>query len=178
MSEIQHAVLSTASLVKALAIAMIIAIILFVTMVLPVEFGIDPTGMGARLGLAGLAATEPEAAPVARAGEGELPFRQDETTITVPSRGGLEYKFYLAQHASLNYEWSSTGALYFDLHGEPEGDTSGYFESYGAARADGMKGTVTTPFAGSHGWYWRNDTDNDVVVSLKTLGNYDVIGLR
>jgi len=180
MSEIEHTIQSTASLIKALAIAVIVAVVLFVTLVLPIEFGIDPTGLGDRLGVVNLISAEPEAPVVARAGEGELAFRSDETVIAVAANSGLEYKFFLDQHGSLNYDWSldSDAALYFDLHGEPEGDTTGYFESYGAATVGAMKGTITTPFAGSHGWYWRNDTGEDVNVTLVTQGNYEIIGLK
>jgi len=178
MSEIEHAIQTTSSLVKALAISLVIAVILFITMVLPAEFGIDPTGIGQRLGLNNLAVVEPEQEVIARAGEGDLAFREDEVEIEIPAGRGLEYKFFLNQSANLTYEWSSTETLYFDLHGEPEGDTTGYFESYGAATVDTMKGSVTTPFTGSHGWYWRNDEDSDVTVTLKTLGNYEVLGLR
>lgn len=179
MSEIQHPIQSTSSLLKALVMSLILATVLFVTTVLPAEFGLDPTGLGTALGLNGLANTEaPAMAPVSRAGEGDLAFRQDEIEITVPASSGLEYKFFLAQYANLNYEWSSSAPLYFDLHGEPEGDTTGYFESYGAAKVADMKGAVTTPFAGSHGWYWRNDTAAEVTVSLTTMGNYEVIGLK
>lgn len=180
MSDIQHPVQSTSSLIKALIISLLLAIVLFITTVLPAEFGIDPTGMGSALGLNNLAGTDAEAAPgiVSRPGEGDIAFRQDETEIVVAAKSGLEYKFFLAQHANLNYEWSSPEPLYFDLHGEPEGDTSGYFESYGAASVAEMKGAITVPFAGSHGWYWRNDSDNDVTVSLTTMGNYEVIGLK
>jgi hypothetical protein len=180
MSEIEHPIQSTASLVKALAIAVTVAAILFVTLVLPIEFGIDPTGLGDRFGVINLISTEPEAPVVDRVGEGDLAFRSDETVIDVPANSGLEYKFFLDQHGSLNYEWSldTDATLYFDLHGEPQGDTTGYFESYGAATAGSMKGTITTPFAGSHGWYWRNDTDEDANVTLKTQGNYEIIGLK
>ena len=105
-------------------------------------------------------------------------FRQDEIEILIPANDGLEYKFFLDMHSNLTYEWGSTSSLYFDMHGEPEGDTSGYFESYGAATVDEMSGSVTVPFAGSHGWYWRNDSDEDISINLKTLGNYDVIGYQ
>jgi hypothetical protein len=180
MSEIEHPIQSTASLVKALAIAVVVAAILFVTLVLPIEFGIDPTGLGNRLGVINLISAEPEPQIVERAGEGDLAFRSDETVIAVPADSGLEYKFFLDQHGSLTYEWSgdADAELYFDLHGEPQGDTSGYFESYGAATVNAMKGTVTTPFAGSHGWYWRNGTSEVVNVTLKTQGNYEIIGLK
>ena len=180
MSEVEHPIQSTASLMKALAIAVVIAAILFVTLVLPIEFGIDPTGLGDRLGVINLISAEPEPPVVERAGEAALTFRSDETVIAVPANSGLEYKFFLDQHGSLNYEWSldSDSALYFDLHGEPQGDTTGYFESYGAATVNTMKGTITTPFAGSHGWYWRNGTDEAVNVTLTTQGNYEIIGLK
>lgn len=178
MNDAQHPIQSTASLLKALGISLLLAIALFLTTVLPAEFGIDPTGIGRVLGLNNLAGTEAETEPVTRAGTGDLAFRQDEVEIIVPANGGLEYKFFLAQHATLTYDWTSTAELYFDMHGEPDGDTTGYFESYGAGTVSAMKGTTTTPFAGSHGWYWRNSTDEDATVSLTTLGNYEVIGLK
>ena len=52
---------STARLLKATAIALIVACVLLVTTILPAEYGIDPTGIGARLGLNKLNAA---AAPV------------------------------------------------------------------------------------------------------------------
>ena len=178
MNEVQHPIQSTSSLLKALGVSLILAIALFVTTVLPAEFGIDPTGIGSALGLNNLAGTEEESESVIRTGAGDIAFREDEVEIVVPAGSGLEYKFFLAEHATLTYEWSSTAPLYFDMHGEPEGDTTGYFESYGASTVNTMKGTTTTPFAGSHGWYWRNGNAEDVTVTLDTLGNYEVIGLK
>ena len=163
-----------------------------ITVILPVEFGIDHTGIGSMLGLDVLDNTNESPVVISRSGEGELEFRQDEVEVLIPANSGLEYKFFLEMHSNINYEWSSPSSemhsninyewtspssLYFDMHGEPEGDTTGYFESYGASTTDGMKGSVTVPFAGSHGWYWRNDTDQDISISLKTLGNYNVIGV-
>ena len=72
----------------------------------------------------------------------------------------------------------NTSSVYFDFHGEPAGDTTGYFESYAIATTDQMRGSVTVPFDGSHGWYWKNSTNQDVVIELKTAGNYLVIGLK
>ena len=55
---------SISRLLKATAIALIVACILLVTTVLPAEYGIDPTGIGARLGLNKLDATTATAEPV------------------------------------------------------------------------------------------------------------------
>lgn len=52
---------STRRLLRATAIAVALAAVLLVTTVLPAEFGIDPTGLGARLGLDALAQTTGEA---------------------------------------------------------------------------------------------------------------------
>ena len=69
MSHIQTEVPSTRRLLKATAIAIAVAGVILVTTVLPAEYGIDPTGVGGRLGLDVLAssaeAAEPE--PVATA---------------------------------------------------------------------------------------------------------------
>jgi len=51
MSHIQSEVPSTRRLLKATAIAIVVAAIILITTVLPAEYGIDPTGVGARLGL-------------------------------------------------------------------------------------------------------------------------------
>ena len=178
MKDLDQPVQSKVNLFKALAVSLLIAIAVFVTIVLPAEFGIDITGTGSMLGLNALSAEDNNPEIISRPGEGDLVFRQDEIEILIPANDGLEYKFFLDMHSNLTYEWGSTSSLYFDMHGEPEGDTSGYFESYGAATADEMSGSVTVPFAGSHGWYWRNDSDKDISISFKTLGNYDVIGYR
>ena len=174
MSEIERPIQSKPNLFKALVLSVLMALAVFVTIVLPAEFGVDITGVGSMLGLN----RGYNAEIISRPGEGDLVFRQDEVEILVPANDGLEYKFFLYIHSNINYEWNSTSSLYFDMHGEPEGDTTGYFESYAAATVDEMSGSVTLPFTGSHGWYWRNDTDEDITISLKTLGNYDVIGLK
>lgn len=103
---------------------------------------------------------------------------KDTVTITVPSGKGLEYKFHLLKGASLEYSWETTGGnLYYDFHGEPKGDTTGYFESYEEKMSNTSTGTLTAPFEGSHGWYWKNNGVTAVQITLKTKGAYDILGL-
>ena len=105
--------------------------------------------------------------------------QENEVTITVPAKKGVEYKFYLKQYEKLTYEWTSEIPLYFDFHGEPlDYETTKYFESFTEATNDKVKGIMTVPFEGSHGWYWKNNSDNDVKVTLKTNGNYNILGLK
>ena len=79
----------------------------------------------------------------------------------------------------MNYEWSSNGGdIYVDLHGEPAGDTTGYFESYTIATVATMKGSFTAPFAGSHGWYWKNKTAQAIDIQLSVSGSYVIEGIK
>jgi len=178
MSEENLSIQSTRTLVKALLVAVVLATVIFVSFVLPAEYNVDPTGIGESLGLTILANSEAPAFVIPDLSD-DPGYREDQTMVAIPANSGLEYKFALPQYGKLIYEWSSGDTdLYFDLHGEPQGDTTGYFESFAAANSNEMKGSITAPFAGSHGWYWRNGSDEDVYVHLKTEGNYEIIGLK
>ncbi|MBE7214787.1 hypothetical protein MK852_14045 [Shewanella benthica] len=103
--------------------------------------------------------------------------RSDTVKINIPAGKGLEYKLLMDEFVHLEYEWSTGGEeLYFDFHGEPKGDTTGYFESFSITTSDKMKGSLTTPFAGAHGWYWKNKTDAAIIVTLSTTGDYSIKG--
>lgn len=105
--------------------------------------------------------------------------QENEVTISVPAKKGVEYKFYLKQYEKLTYEWTAETPLYFDFHGEPlDYESTKYFESFTEATSSKMKGIMTVPFEGSHGWYWKNNSDKDVKVTLKTKGSYNILGLK
>jgi len=173
-----QAVVSTKTLLKSTIAATVIALIVFVAFILPAEYNIDPTHIGHKLGLTALAHHDNDPAPqadmLANSKQG-----QQVIEVTVPAGKGIEYKFQMAKHDKMTYEWLTDGEpLYFDLHGEPQGDTTGYFESYAIATLSQMKGSFTSPFDGSHGWYWKNNSDKVVAIQLIVEGQYEVIGLR
>ncbi|MFT6256305.1 hypothetical protein EGC86_12995 [Shewanella frigidimarina] len=172
----QHTV-SSSTLIKAALSAIVVAGIVLVTLILPAEYNIDPTGIGQKIGVTVLAqAAEPEVQQSVPA-EGSNEFQTIE--VMVPAGRGIEYKFDMQQFEKMTYEWITDGtALFVDLHGEPKGDTSGYYESYVIATSADMKGSFTAPFAGSHGWYWKNKSNQPVAVQLLVKGQYKVIGLK
>jgi len=103
----------------------------------------------------------------------------DVTSIIIPARGDKEYKLLFDEGAKLEYSWISPGTeLFFDFHGEPKGDTSGYFKSFKKATSSQDSGSLTTTFAGTHGWYWKNNTQSSVVITLKTNGEYKLSDLN
>ncbi len=171
----QHT-LSTRALVKSTCLALAIAGIALVSFILPAEYNIDPLGIGNKLGLTALATATPGVNSVATT---EAVNASDYVEVTVPAGRGVEFKFAMQQFKTMQYHWVTDGtALFFDLHGEPEGDTSGYFESYAIATLREMKGSYTTPFAGVHGWYWKNTSDQAVTISLTVSGEYQLLGLK
>jgi hypothetical protein len=155
-----------------------VALIVFVCFILPAEYNIDPTHIGHKLGLTALAHHDDDATPKAEI-SGSPQQGQQVIEVTVPAGKGIEYKFQMAQYEKMTYEWLTDGEpLYFDLHGEPKGDTTGYFESYAIAELSEMKGSFTSPFEGSHGWYWKNNSSQPVAVQLIVEGQFKVIGLK
>jgi len=98
---------------------------------------------------------------------------KDIITIRIPARSDKEYKLHLDKGATFEYLWYTSGTeLFFDLHGEPKGDTSGYFKTFKKATSSHDRGGLTTIFAGTHGWYWKNNTQSPVDITLKTKGEY------
>ncbi|HBO2374451.1 TPA: transmembrane anchor protein, partial [Pseudomonas aeruginosa] len=48
-----------------------------------------------------------------------------------------------------------------------------YYHSYSKAKqVKGDKGEFTAIFDGTHGWFWRNRSNRDVTITLKTKGEY------
>ena len=133
-----------ATLIKASLAALVLAAVALLTLILPAEYNIDPTGVGQRLGLTVLAqsvdgsAVDTPATEASSVDPESLPestASQQVIEITVPANKGIEYKLQMQQYDKVTYEWMTDGgSLYVDLHGEPEGDTTGYFESYAIAQ--------------------------------------------
>jgi hypothetical protein len=162
------------SLLKATFVSLLVAIIALVLFILPAEYNIDPTGIGGKLGLT-VFNDAAKKTPTQPSKQGQ----QDSVILTVPAGKGIEYKLAMKKFTKASYEWSTdTGKLYVDLHGEPAGDTTGYFESYTIATVSKMKGSFTAPFDGSHGWYWKNKSTSDIQVQLIFSGEYTIEGLK
>ena len=181
----QAITLSNKALTKYTFISLLFALFVLVIVILPAEYNIDPSGIGHTLGFTvfhEVKVTTLEANTLQNTVQNTVKhsvLRSEIIEVTVPANRGVEYKFKMTKYQKLNYEWiTASNALYFDLHGEPEGDTTGYFESYVIAKVNEMQGSFTTPFSGSHGWYWKNETDEPVVIKLIVRGEFTEHGLK
>lgn len=103
---------------------------------------------------------------------------KDVIKVTIPARGDKEYKLLLDKGATLEYSWETGGTkLFYDFHGEPAGDKTGYFKSFKKSTESESNGTLTSIFDGTYGWYWRNSTSSAVDVILKVNGAYQRLDL-
>lgn len=187
---------TSGQLLRASAFAVVAAGAILVTVVLPAEYAIDPTGAGRVLGLtdmgevkAQLAEEAAADAALAKAAEDDSPIaatppveaaadtanmRSDVTELTLEPGQAAEIKAGMMKDASLEYEWSvSGGAVNFDTHADAPGiDYHGYDKGRNSV---GENGTLTAAFNGSHGWFWRNRSASTVTVTLRTDGAYSDI---
>ncbi len=198
---------SKARLIRQTLAAFVVALVVLVVVVLPVEFQRDPTGLGVALGLTGLTqadATEPLAAKevsapltnssitpsitssvtssVTSAGgehwQTDSQLQSNQLTLTLPPRKGLEVKAVMQQGQRFIYQWQAEGGvLDFDMHGEEPLAVEDFTSFWEARGYASAQGGFTAPFEGSHGWYWYNPGSDSVTLTLKIQGFYQGVYL-
>lgn len=95
---------------------------------------------------------------------------QNEVEYTLEPGIGIEVKLVMDEGATAEYEWSANGAVVnHDTHGDGNGQSISYEKGLAIPEKAGQ---LTAAFTGNHGWYWRNRTDDNVLVTLRTRGNY------
>ena len=177
---------TTGQLLRATAIAALVAAIILITVVLPSEYGIDPTGIGRQLGLYRAPAVasdtvvvsdggDPAAAAGATLVRKKNAFRSDEMSLVLESGEGAEIKAVMAGGDHFIYTWTAEGGpVDVDMHGEAlnaqEGEIPSYFKD---EEQSGDNGVFRAPVAGRHGWFWQNLNDTPVTIKLKTSGFYE-----
>ena len=147
--------------------AAIVAGIILVTAVLPAEYGLDPLGTGRLFGLTDLAGASSGA--ITRQ---DVAYRTNTAEFELGPFEFVEFKYTLAQGASMVYSWTATAPVIYDFHSEPEGAPAGYAESFDKSKASEANGTYTAPFSGIHGWFWENPGRGLVTITLNTAGFY------
>ena len=188
---------SSNQLIKSTILAIIAAIVLLFTVVLPAEYGIDPTGVGKLLRLTEMGQVKQQLAEEAAADAAGLLTTdidnvtekavnatiadttvtsgqwRDEIPFTLTPGEGIEIKMKMSEGDKANYSWVVTGGeVNFDTHGDALGKAISYEKGRGVASDEGV---LEAAFTGNHGWFWRNRGDSDVQVVLRTRGDYSTI---
>ncbi|WP_376710699.1 hypothetical protein [Pseudochrobactrum lubricantis] len=99
--------------------------------------------------------------------------RSDEMSFVLTPGQGIEVKMVMNEGARVEYFWTANGAVVnFDTHGDGGGNKVSYEKGRGVGDDTGV---LEAAFTGNHGWFWRNRTDADVTITLKTNGQYSEI---
>ena len=95
---------------------------------------------------------------------------QDEVTFVLEPGDTAEIKMTMEAGATVTYAWTATGGrVNFDLHAHSGGESVDY--ERGAGQTEG-EGTIEAPFAGDHGWFWRNRDSTPITMTIQLRGEY------
>lgn len=176
---------SAVSLIKATIFALVLGAVVLLTTVMPAEFGIDPTGLGARMGLTALSHgsdhhEQPEnllasvGPGVASVWKSASAFRTDTQSVILQPGEGTEIKAKMQEGERFVFSWEAKGGVVnFDMHGEPPGNGEDFTSYWKGVNQGAGHGEFVAPFAGTHGWYWRNRGKDPVTVSVSISGYYE-----
>ncbi len=187
------------NLLRSTLIALAVAVAILVLAVLPAEYGVDPTGIGRKLGLTQMgeikvalakeaaaddAADEADAADadVADAADAELGAGalaapdstwRHVTIIPLAPGEGKEVKLVMKKGDEAEFAWEAVGGVVnHDTHGDSTGAPNSYVNYRKATGVSADSGALVAAMDGSHGWFWRNRGDRPIAVTLRTRGAY------
>lgn len=188
---------SNRQLLGATAFALAASAVILTTIVLPSEYPIDPTGIGAALNLtqmgeikaqlareaaadaaAAASATAPADLPAAQvagvqaAADAPTAAARSETMqVTLKPGEGAEIKAAMQKGARIAFNWSVDGGhVNFDTHADAPGIAYHGYEK--GQQSTGQQGELVAVFNGKHGWFWRNRSAGTVTVTLRVDGAF------
>lgn len=177
---------SKSTLAKATGIALLVALFLLFTAILPAEYGFDPLRTGKALHLTGISQASDDNSK-GRAAPTAVPtgvytiqpriYKVDSEDFSLRPGDSVEMKYHMQKGAGMVYSWKASGPLTFEFHGEPDQKPNkDYYESYeldDKVGKDSEYGSFTAPSTGIHGWFWANKGDKDVMFHLTVAGFFD-----
>lgn len=192
---------SSKQLIRSTVIAGVSAVAILVTVVLPAEYNIDPTGIGRVIGLKEMGEIKTQLADEAEADrlmeqaaeeQSSLlndvfglfvgaAYAQDATSLTAEAWRD-ETTFTLAPGDSAEWklvmEKGQTAQYRMVVEGgkvnfDLHGHGGGNSVTYKKGRGStGAEGEIVAEFNGEHGWFWRNRDSSDVTVTVQVRGEY------
>ena len=104
----------------------------------------------------------------------------DAVEIPLFANSDLEYMLNMERGQSVAYRWEAADLtdpekLLAEFHGHTirTSEEPGDVMFYQQGRSDVASGYLVAPFDGVHGWYFSNETSNDITVQLSLSGFYE-----
>jgi len=108
-------------------------------------------------------------------------FRTDTIEIPLFALKALEYKLTMKQGYAVSYSWQANNLsdpekLLIEFHGHTvrTSEAPGDLMFYKISRGESSEGYMVAPFEGIHGWYFSNETNQDMSITLKLSGFYEL----
>ena len=180
-------------LLIATIIALVVAGALLLCLVIPAEYGKDPTGVGELLGLKKMGEIkirlEKEFLNENQVFNENISFKDEvkedtETTeenhdileFLLEPNEAIEIKLEMIEGSFAKYKWATkNGGLNYNLHGDGyKGSQKSITYKKGRMTSSDI-GEIISEFDGYHGWFWRNRNNSAVTVTLITMGDYILI---
>ncbi|MEX0963936.1 MAG: hypothetical protein WDZ52_07855 [Pseudohongiellaceae bacterium] len=106
-------------------------------------------------------------------------FNADVIEIPLFALSDLEYKLNMKQGAAVSYQWQAHDLpepelLLTEFHGHTvrTSEAPGDVMFYKVGRDDSSEGYMVAPFDGIHGWYFSNESNEDINIVLNVSGFY------
>jgi hypothetical protein len=181
---------TSSQLLRSTLIALFVAAALLVCIVVPAEYGTDPTGVGEFLGLKKMgeikASLEKEALnenqkfdeyistneEIRQRFETSKGYKDVKEFVIAPD-DAIEIKLEMEKGSIAKYRWNTkSGGLNYNLHGDGYKGSQKSTTYKKGRMTSSDNGEFKAEFDGYHGWFWRNRNSEIVTVILETDGEY------
>jgi len=184
---------TSSQLLKSTMVAIGVGCGLLILVVLPAEYGTDPTGVGELLGLKKMGEIktrlkkdflkENQVFKVNIDAKDELKVepetgkeKQDLMVFVIAPDEAIEVKLEMKKGSIAKYKWTTkNGGLNYNLHGDGHKGSQRSISYKKGRMTSSDSGEFKSEFDGYHGWFWRNRNSESVTVTLEAIGDYIII---
>ena len=177
-------------LLRSTIIALSLAVALLFCIVIPAEYGTDPTGVGALLGLKKMGEIKTKLEleklnenqkyddyistneEIRKRFETNIGYKDVKEFVIAPD-DAIEIKLEMEKGSIAIYRWKTqSGGLNYNLHGDGYKGSQNSTTYKKGRMTSSDTGEFKAKFDGYHGWFWRNRNSEAVTVILETDGEY------
>ena len=108
-------------------------------------------------------------------------LNSDVVEIPLFAHADLEFNLNMQQGAAISYHWEAQNLpkpelLLAEFHGHTvrTSEAPGDLMFYKVSREASAEGYMVAPFEGIHAWYFSNESDQDINITLNISGFYSI----
>ena len=178
---------TSSQLLKSTMVAIGVGCTLLILVILPAEYGTDPTGVGELLGLKKMGEIKTRLKQdylIENMGTKDELMAESETgkenrdimEFVISPDEAIEIKLEMKKCSIAKYNWTTkNGGLNYNLHGDGHKGSQKSISYKKGRMTSSDSGEFKSEFDGYHGWFWRNRNNESVTVTLETFGDYILI---